>query len=112
MQSSLHTVHSAMITAPCAPSAVHGHRHLCCAACGHTVADAAHAFTSDTFRDTPRLDLPDCDCYALDAACLLHFSWRKASLYNFSWRVCPSSAARVSPCQSTALFVAPPGTEC
>ena len=41
-------------------------RHLCCAACGHVLCDAAQALTSETHREAPALRLPDGDSVALD----------------------------------------------
>lgn len=41
-------------------------RHVCCAACGHAVLQAAVAFASDTHRDAPHLSLPDGDSWGVD----------------------------------------------
>lgn len=41
-------------------------RHLCCAACGHALCDAAQALTSETHREAPALRLPDGESMALD----------------------------------------------
>ncbi len=41
-------------------------RHLCCAACGHALCDAAQALASETHREAPPLRLPDGTGVALD----------------------------------------------
>lgn len=67
------------------------------------MADAAAAFGSDTHRNATRMDLPDCDSYAVDAAALRSASWGRrpspssSGASAVSHRGDPSGSARSSP---------------